>query len=199
MTQDNFANKTAQERTASIEGLVREIENLQDPAARAACTALLQSLMEFHASGIERMLEIVFESGNTGAQIIDRLGSDDLAGNLLLLHGLHPLDLRTRVLQALDKTRPYLRSHGGDVELIRITESGAVTLRLNGSCHSCPSSSATLQSTVEEAIYAAAPDVTSIAVEGNEQQNGAGFVPLTQIQSMKSDRAAISTADPGAD
>ena len=72
-------------------------------------------------------------------------------GGLLLLHGLHPLDLEARVRQALDKVRPYLRSHGGNVELLGVDE-GVVRLRLEGSCHGCPSSAATMRQTIEEAI-----------------------------------------------
>ncbi len=47
---------------------------------------------------------------------------------------------------ALDSVRPYLGSHGGDVELLGVDEdAGAVHLRLLGSCDGCPSSAVTLQ------------------------------------------------------
>ena len=45
-----------------------------------------------------------------------------MVGGLLMLHGLHPLDLETRVRQALDQVRPYLRSHGGNVELLGVSD-----------------------------------------------------------------------------
>jgi Fe-S cluster biogenesis protein NfuA len=188
MPEDKSARKSVQEQIQSIESLVREIEKLPDANARTACTALVQSIMQFHAAAIERMLDIVHDSGHQGQSIIDDLGGDELAGNLLLLHGLHPLDLQTRVLRALDKARPYLQSHGGNVELVTIDQAGAVTVRLQGSCHSCPSSSATLQSTVEQAIYAAAPDATAILVEGAEAQaetTSAGFVQIANIRSAE--------------
>ena len=85
--------------------------------------------------------------------------------SLLLLHGLHPLDLEARVRQALEQVRPYLRTHGGDVELLGVDD-GVVRLRMQGSCHGCPSSAVTLKHTIEEAIYDAAPDVAAIEVEG---------------------------------
>ena len=81
------------------------------------------------------------------------------------MHGLHPYDVPTRVEQALDGVRPYLGSHGGDVELLEVTDEGAVRLRLLGSCDGCPSSSVTLELAVQDAIEAAAPEVTSIEVE----------------------------------
>jgi Fe-S cluster biogenesis protein NfuA/nitrite reductase/ring-hydroxylating ferredoxin subunit len=176
--------KEVQRRIESIEGLVHEIEKVSDPVVRSLSKQLVQSLMDLHGSGLERILEIVHGSGDGGTQIIDQMGRDDLVASLLLLYGLHPLDLQTRVLQALEKSRPYLRSHGGNVELVNVSESGAVTLRLEGSCHSCPSSAVTLQSTVEQAIYNAAPDITGIIVEGaiQEQAPALGFVPLSSLQ-----------------
>ena len=42
----------------------------------------------------------------------------------------------------------------------------AVYLRLEGNCHGCPSSAATMKLTIEEAILAMAPEVTSIEVQG---------------------------------
>ncbi len=176
--------KEVQRRIESIEGLVREIEKVSDPVVRSLSKQLIQSMMDLHGSGLERIMEIVHGRGEGGAQIIDQMGRDDLVASLLLLYGLHPLDLHTRVLQALEKSRPYLRSHGGNVELVNVSESGAVTLRLEGSCHSCPSSAVTLQSTVEQAIYNAAPDITGIIVEGaiQEQTPALGFVPLASLQ-----------------
>ena len=72
--------------------------------------------------------------------------------------------MHTRVEQALDAVRPYLGSHGGDVELLEVTDEGAVRLRLLGSCDGCPSSSVTLELAVQDAIEAAAPEVVAIEV-----------------------------------
>ncbi len=176
--------KDVQRRLESIEGLVREVEKVSDPAARSLSQQLVQSLMDLHGLGFERMLEIVHSKGEAGQEIIDELGRDDVVRSLLLLYGLHPLDIRTRVVEALEKTRPYLRSHGGNVQLVSVSDLGAVTLRLEGSCNSCPSSAVTLQSTVEQAIYDDAPDVTAIIVEGAVQkaEPSANFVPLEKLQ-----------------
>lgn len=176
--------KDVQRRIESIDGLIRGIENVPDPAVRSLVQQLMQSLMDLHGTGFERMLEIVHRTGEMGQHIIDELGRDELVRSLLLLYGLHPLDLQARVVEALEKTRPYLRSHGGNVQLVRMSDSGAVTLRLDGSCHSCPSSAVTLQSTVEQAIYEAAPDVTAIIVEGAAQESSPSttFVPLASLQ-----------------
>lgn len=170
--------KELQQRIQRIEELVGRIETLADPIARANAHELVQSLMDLHGAGIERMLEIVAETGQPGMGIIDKLADDKLVASLLLLYGLHPLDLDTRVMQALDKVRPYLQSHGGNVELLRVDE-GEVRLRLQGSCHGCGSSAQTLKLAIEEALYEAAPDMTALHVEGVvQQQPPAGLVKL---------------------
>lgn len=163
-----------------MEGLIRKIESLPDPEARTSAVALIQAVMEFHGSGLDRMMEIIADSGPAGYETFDQFAADDLVGSLLLLYGLHPLPLEARVTQALDKVRPYLDSHGGNVELLEIAD-GVVRLRMQGSCKSCPSSSMTLKLAIEEAIYAAAPDVVTIEAEGVQQQapvSASGFVQI---------------------
>ena len=89
---------------------------------------------------------------------------NDLVSSMLLLHNLHPDDLETRVLRGIEKARPYLKSHGGDVELAAVRD-GIVHLRLHGTCGSCPSSSLTLKNAVEDALFEVAPDIVEIVSE----------------------------------
>jgi Fe-S cluster biogenesis protein NfuA/nitrite reductase/ring-hydroxylating ferredoxin subunit len=88
--------------------------------------------------------------------------------SLLLVHGLHPHDVHRRVSDALDRVRPYLGSHGGDVDLLEVTDDDVVRLAFKGSCKSCPSSAVTLELAVEDAVRAAAPEITSIEVVAAE-------------------------------
>jgi len=157
-----------QERLQSLDALLREAEHVADPASRARLQQIVQAILELHGTGLERLLELATDTGEAGRDIIDACGRDDVVSGLLLLHGLHPLDVEARVHQALEGVRPYLRSHGGNVELLDVRD-GVVRLRLQGSCHSCPSSSVTMQQTVEEAIYGKAPEVTAVEVETTEE------------------------------
>ena len=120
--------------------------------------------MELYGSALARILEIVDDTGSAD-EIFDRLAADDLVASLLVLHGLHPLNIETRIVRALDRVRPYLGSHGGDVKLLGVKE-GVVHLRLEGSCHGCPSSTVTMKLAIEKAIEEAAPEVVRIEVEG---------------------------------
>ncbi len=154
------------ERLARIEELIHAIEAIADEKVRTQSRELVEALLEMQGAGLERLMEIIYDSGPTGQSMIDELGRDELVSSLLLVHGLHPLDLESRVRNALEKVGPRLAQHGGSVELLGVTRGGAVKLRLAGNCHGCPSSILTLKFSIEEAIYAAAPDVTSLEVEG---------------------------------
>ena len=133
--------------------------------ARERAEELVRLVADLYGAGLERVLEIVHDAGRLDDEVLAALAADDLVASLLLVHGLHPYDVTTRVEQALEGVRPYLGSHGGDVELLDVSESGVVRLRLLGSCDGCPSSSVTLKLAVEGAIGAAAPEITSIEVE----------------------------------
>jgi Fe-S cluster biogenesis protein NfuA len=163
--------KAFQRLSQRIERLIARIEAAPDPSVRADALELTRSLMELHGAGLDRMMEIVARAGASGYALMEDFAGDDLVAGLLLLYGLHPHDLRARVMKALDETRPFLQSHGGDVELLGVTD-GTVRLRLAGSCRSCSSSTMTLKLAIERAIYDAAPDVNEIVTEGQIAPNG---------------------------
>jgi Fe-S cluster biogenesis protein NfuA len=147
-----------------IEELISKIESFDDPLARETSLALVRSLMDFHSAALDRLMEIVAESKEAGV-VFNDFATDELVSNLLLLYGLHPVSTETRVRKALEQVRPYIESHGGSVELLSIKDA-VVHLRMDGSCKSCPSSELTLKLAIEDAVYAAAPDVVSIQAEG---------------------------------
>ena len=148
-----------------MEALIHEAEKLPDPQLRGQIQELVGHLLEFHGEALAKMVEDVADTGRPRPDLIDAWSRDELVSSLLLLYDLHPVDMESRVLAALEQVRPYLKSHGGNVEFLGLVD-GVVHLRLEGHCHGCPSSTATLRSTIEKAIYEAAPDVAGIEVEG---------------------------------
>ncbi|MEJ7653907.1 MAG: hypothetical protein WKH64_11530 [Chloroflexia bacterium] len=105
-----------QERVARVEALLEQLESLPDASARATATETVQLLLDLYGEGLGRMMDSVYELG--GAPMLESLADDELVSHLMLLHGLHPIALETRVLRALQGVRPYLESHGGNVELV---------------------------------------------------------------------------------
>jgi Fe-S cluster biogenesis protein NfuA len=176
-----------------IEELVARLEAAPDASFRADAMALVQLLLDLHRQGLARILELAGKlepagkngassNGTGGSGLIQRLGADACVAPLLMLHDLHPVDLSTRVEQALEKVRPLLRSHGGDVELTSLTH-GVVQLKLEGSCHGCPSSALTLRNAIEDAMLEFAPDINRLEVSGVvEEPPVSGFVPLEAIR-----------------
>ena len=153
-----------QERVTRMETLLQEIETLPDRNARSKAAEVVGVLLDLYGEGLARMMEVVAE-GDERERTFDAFAEDELVSHLLLLHGLHPLDLKTRVIMALEEVRPYLQSHGGNVELLGVKE-GVARLRMQGSCSGCPSSTVTLRLAIEEAIQKSAPDLEGIEAEG---------------------------------
>lgn len=168
-----------------LESLLQKVESIKDPHTRELTGGIIQSLMEFHGAAISRMLEHLGHAGQAGSTALADMAHDELVGSMLLLYGLHPLDILARVRLALESVRPYLASHGGNVELLDVTPAGIVRLRMQGSCHGCPSSAVTLKTSIEQAIYDKAPDVAGIEVEDVQEPQAAtvptGFVPVESL------------------
>lgn len=133
--------------------------------ARERAEELVRIVTDLYGAGIERFMEILYENGRLDDELLEALAADELVAGLMIVHGLHPFGVEERVERALENVRPYLGSHGGDVELLSVTEDGTVRLRLLGSCDGCPSSSVTLKLAVEGAIEEAAPEIVAIEVE----------------------------------
>lgn len=175
-------NPELQRRLGSIDELLRKIETTADPSLRTTVLELVELVMNLNGAGLEKILELIRASGDPGETVIQKLGSDELVGSLLVLYGLHPLKFETRVSQALDKVRSRLRLQNGEVELLSV-EDCAVRLRLHAQSQGCGSTAQSLKETVEEALYQAAPDATSIIIEGTEGKQS--FVPLEMLRASQ--------------
>jgi Fe-S cluster biogenesis protein NfuA/nitrite reductase/ring-hydroxylating ferredoxin subunit len=148
-----------------VEELTAQLESIGDPFAQSCAEELVGALMGLYGEGLERIFEALEEEGAATAAVRERLVADGVVGSLLLIHGMYPVDLETRVREALESVRPYMESHGGDVELLGI-EDGVARLRLVGSCDGCPASASTMELAIEQALEESAPDLQGIDVEG---------------------------------
>src|ERR1700739_2983549 len=161
------------------------IQTLLDSCAASGVAAyeraqqLVREVVGLYGAGLERIMRLSELSDDPA--LAERLATDDLVASLLLVHGLHPHDVRRRVSDALDRVRPYLGSPGGGVDLLEVADGPdgqKVRLAFTGSCKSCPSSAVTLELAVEDAVRAAAPEISSIEVVAPE--------PATQAPHAKS-------------
>lgn len=150
-------------RSDRIEELVHRLESTGDPAIRAVAQELLQSVIELHGIAFERILDAVADLPSAD-KALRQVAADDLVSSVLSLHGIHPVAIEARVAAAIEKAKPYLKSHGGDVELAGM-DGETVHVRLQGTCGSCSSSSETMKTHVEQAIFDAAPEVVTVIAE----------------------------------
>ena len=151
---------------ARVEELLEALKSGGFGPAADAAEELVGLLVELYGDGLARILAVLAAQGPQGTAMISALADDPTIEGLLLLHGLHPLDVDARIQRALDRVRPYLGSHAGGVEYLGVDDAGAARLRLEGSCHGCPSSTVTVQLAITGAVQDAAPEVTDVVVEG---------------------------------
>jgi Fe-S cluster biogenesis protein NfuA len=156
-----------------VQRLTAELESLADPAVRARTEELIAAVVGLYGDGLERIFGALAEAGPPGAELARRLAADGVVASLMLIHDLYPVALEQRVAEALQSVRPYMESHGGDVELLGI-EDGVARVRLAGSCDGCPASASTLELAIKQALDEAAPDLEGLVVEG-----AAGGAPAT--------------------
>jgi Fe-S cluster biogenesis protein NfuA/nitrite reductase/ring-hydroxylating ferredoxin subunit len=169
--------------TAATEGpekLVERVQDLQsrlsaagDETTRQLAEELVSAIVQMYGAGLEQVLGVLFAAGDEGGRLAMTMADDPLVATLFMIHDLHPVPLADRVNQALEHVRPYMESHGGNVELLSL-EDGVARLRLEGSCSDCSASAVTLELAIKQALEQAAPDLDGLEVEGvlEEGSNG---------------------------
>jgi Fe-S cluster biogenesis protein NfuA len=70
--------------------------------------------------------------------------------------------MREKVEAVINKLKPSLQAHGGDVELIDVSQDGVVKVRLTGACVGCPMSHMTLKDGIEQALKQEVPEVKEV-------------------------------------
>ncbi len=176
VTQDDAHWRTAGDRIQTL----LDAGSAAGPVARERAELLVGEVTDLYGAALQRIMRLL--AGHP--ELTEQLTADDLIASLLLVHGLHPHDARRRIEDALDRVRPYLGSHGGDVTVLSVADGpdgAAVRLQFSGSCKSCPSSAVTLELTVEDAIRAAAPEVSTIEVVAAEPKTG--VIPVDSLLS----------------
>ena len=147
-------------------------------AAHARAEELVRLVTDLYGAGLERLLSILHGAGKLDAPVLADIAADELVASLLLVHGLHPYGIATRVERALGSVRPALHAQGVDVELVAIDPDGAVRLRLTGAVNGCGLT--TVRTMLESTVEAAAPDAAAVRVDTT---GGPSLIPVSALRS----------------
>jgi Fe-S cluster biogenesis protein NfuA/nitrite reductase/ring-hydroxylating ferredoxin subunit len=183
------------EQSLHIQQLLEDIDSLPDQNVKRITQECVQEILSFYGHGLERILKIISNGNSSAAKdIYNNLIEDTFVSGLLLIHELHPLDLRTRLHLALEKVRPYIDGHGGSVEIVSL-ENGIAKIKLSGSCKTCPSSSSTLELGIRQSIEEICPDLLGLEVEGitglpvnaeSSEQSLKGWTTINGVRNLSS-------------
>src|SRR5437763_6211139 len=115
------------DRATRIDALLDEVQAFPDPVMRDKATEIVESLLLLYGEGLARILDhvVAHVDQEMSDRILEAFANDELISHLLLLHDLHPVTVETRVLRALEGVRPYLESHGGNVDFIGVQDAVA--------------------------------------------------------------------------
>ena len=182
---------------ARVQELMEALESIADPFARTTAEELIGAVMDLYGEGLGRVLGALDRAGGSGAATRKELLDDGVFASLLLIHGMYPVPVEERVQEALDTVRPYMESHGGNVELLKVSD-GIAHLALKGSCNGCPASRATLELAIEQAIQEAAPDLLGLEVTGVVEQDPNAVKAAEANGSAKWESVPVITVNNGA-
>jgi Fe-S cluster biogenesis protein NfuA/nitrite reductase/ring-hydroxylating ferredoxin subunit len=146
--------------------------------AREKAMELKEAIESFHAHGLKKLID-TFRKTEEGKKLLFQAVEEPAIYALFLMHGLIKRDLFTRVAAVLEEVRPYMNSHGGDVELVKV-EDGTVHVRLRGACSGCSLSAVTLKNGVEEAVKSRIPEIEQVVMVEDEVDSG--YMPPDAIR-----------------
>ncbi len=167
MSEVPAQERDAEELLGQLGALVEELERYPDTEVREKAFDLVQIILKLHGEALRRMLT-TFDSLPLKEQVHARMSADEVIRAILLIHGLLPAELGTRVANAIDELRPFLLSQGCDVKLLGV-DGGRALLRLMRSGKGAPPVAA-LKLEIEKALDVAAPDLLGIEIEGVAEQ-----------------------------
>jgi Fe-S cluster biogenesis protein NfuA/nitrite reductase/ring-hydroxylating ferredoxin subunit len=176
MTTTETAEPTFEELAARVDAAVSAVASM-DISSRATADELRAAVEAFHRDALVAIVRHL-RADDHGRELLFQLVDLPSVHAVFALHGIIKAPLMTRAMTALDSVRPYLQSHGGDVELVEIRE-GVAFVRLQGSCNGCSMSAITLREGVEEALVSGVDEITAIDVLPTEPTEAS--IPLTAI------------------
>jgi nitrite reductase/ring-hydroxylating ferredoxin subunit/Fe-S cluster biogenesis protein NfuA len=167
---------TFEELAKFVDEALDKVKKL-DEGSREVAMKLKDALESFNTLALTKLVKHLKQDPRGEELLYEAVDQPEIY-TLFVTHGIIKPSLEMRVAQALELVRPYVRSHGGDVELVEV-QGDTAYVRLHGSCSGCSMSAQTLKNGVEQAIVGRVTEIKRIA-EVTENAV-AGFIPLEDI------------------
>ncbi len=184
------ASPDVREAGRRVEQLLDSLVSAGEPQLRMHAEQLVGLLVELYGEGLRRIMSVV---ASRHPDDIDALISDELIAGLLVLHGLHPVDVRSRVRAAIDDFLVAQGSQAPIVDLTEVDDAGVVHLRWTAAASGCGSGGCGSPVTdglhrLEATILDAVADVTAVEVEEVAAPKAPTLIP---VESLFRDRPAM--------
>ncbi len=176
-TKTELKEESFEDIAARIDKALENVNKLEDADAKMHALGLKTAIEDFNKFGLVKIVQKL-KADERGKELLFELLEEQSVRSLFTVHGIIKQDIGSKILQVLDFVKPYMQSHGGDVEFVKFEE-GTAFVRLLGSCNGCSQSAVTLREGVEEALVENIPEVTNVEVVPNEPSPG-----LIQIESL---------------
>lgn len=76
--------------------------------------------------------------------------------------------MKEKVINVIEKIRPYIQQDGGDVEFVDVDANGIVTIRMLGACIGCSAIDITLKDGIEALLMDEVPEVTEVILDTSD-------------------------------
>lgn len=180
-TKTTLAEETFEDIAARVDKAFENVNKLEDVNAQTHALGLKTAIEDLNKFGLVKIVQKL-KSDERGKELLFELLDEQSVRSLFTLHGIIKQDISAKILQVLEYVKPYMQSHGGDVEFVKFEE-GTAFVRLLGSCNGCSQSAVTLREGVEEALVEHIPEIKNVEVVPNEPSPS-----LIQIESRNTNK-----------
>jgi nitrite reductase/ring-hydroxylating ferredoxin subunit/Fe-S cluster biogenesis protein NfuA len=129
--------------------------------ARWETEAYRRAIENLYGEALQRLVGAL-QSDPGAAAILEEAAGDDVIYTVLRQHDIIKPSIEARVQKALEKIRPQLATHGGNIEIVAI-DPPRLVVRLLGACDGCAARPLTLRSIIASALKLDCAEITEFA------------------------------------
>lgn len=142
-----------------VDAALKAVQDLPEES-RSVALKLKDAMDELNKAGLTTLVRAI-RSDPDAREVLTAALTDPALYSYLALNGIVRKTLAHRVAEALELVRPYITSHGGDVELVDV-QGDVALVKMSGACQGCGMSAQTLKSGIEDAVLSRVPEISRV-------------------------------------